>query len=29
MTNTKLLSAALRLFGVVFCLIYPLALIWP
>lgn len=25
----NLLPAALRLFGVVFCLIYPLAVIWP
>lgn len=25
----NLLPAALRLFGVVFCLIYPLAMIWP
>ncbi|MFM5924490.1 MAG: DUF6632 domain-containing protein [Novosphingobium sp.] len=29
MTNNAMLSAALRLFGVVFCLIYPLAMIWP
>lgn len=29
MTNTKLLSLALRLFGFVFLLIYPLAIIWP
>ncbi|MDE2435538.1 MAG: hypothetical protein KGM49_04700 [Sphingomonadales bacterium] len=29
MTTTNQLSLALRLFGVVFCLIYPLAMIWP
>ena len=27
--NKSLLSAALMLFGVVFCLIYPLAMFWP
>lgn len=26
---TKLLSIALTIFGVIFCLIYPLAMIWP
>lgn len=29
MTNTKLLSLALRLFGFIFLLVYPLAMIWP
>lgn len=29
MTNNQLLSAALRLFGVIFLLIYPLAVLWP
>lgn len=29
MPTNNLLSLALRLFGVVFCLIYPLAMIWP
>lgn len=27
--TNKLLSAALILFGVIFCLIYPLAMFWP
>ena len=27
--NSKLLSMALTLFGVIFCLIYPLAMFWP
>lgn len=29
MTNSKLLSYALIVFGLAFCLIYPLAIIWP
>lgn len=29
MNNGKLLSLALLVFGAVFCLIYPLAIIWP
>lgn len=29
MTNNQLLSAALRLFGVIFLLIYLLAVLWP
>ena len=29
MSNPKLLSLALLVFGVVFCLVYPLAMIWP
>lgn len=29
MSNNRLLSAALILFGVVFCLVYPLAVFWP
>jgi hypothetical protein len=29
MNNNALLSTAMRLFGVVFCLIYPLAMVWP
>jgi hypothetical protein len=29
MSNNRLLSAALVLFGVVFCLVYPLAMFWP
>jgi hypothetical protein len=29
MTNNQLLSAALRLFGVIFLLVYPLAVLWP
>src|SRR4051812_28772320 len=29
MSRTKLLSLALVLFGIVFCLVYPLALLWP
>ncbi|MBS0475928.1 MAG: hypothetical protein JSR28_12410 [Proteobacteria bacterium] len=29
MSNKALLSAALRLFGAVFCLVYPLAILWP
>lgn len=29
MSQERLLSAALALFGVVFCLIYPLAMLWP
>lgn len=29
MSNSKLLSAALVMFGVIFCLIIPLAIIWP
>ncbi len=29
MSNHKLLQTALVLFGVTFCLIYPLAMIWP
>ncbi|MBI3676229.1 MAG: hypothetical protein HY243_06390 [Proteobacteria bacterium] len=28
-TRTKLLQIALVLFGVVFCLVYPLAIVWP
>jgi hypothetical protein len=27
--NTRLLSAALIVFGLAFCLIYPLAIVWP
>jgi hypothetical protein len=27
--NTRLLSIALIVFGVAFCLIYPLAIVWP
>ena len=27
--NSRLLSAALILFGVAFCLIYPLSIVWP
>ena len=27
--NTKLLSAALIAFGAAFCLVYPLAMVWP
>jgi len=27
--NTRLLSAALIVFGLAFCLIYPLAMVWP
>jgi len=29
MSNRKLLSAALIVFGVIFCLIVPLAMVWP
>jgi len=29
MSRRQLLQAALVLFGVVFCLIYPLAMVWP
>lgn len=29
MTNPRLLSAALIIFGVVFCLVYPMAMFWP
>jgi hypothetical protein len=29
MNNAKLLSLALIVFGAVFCLVYPLAIIWP
>lgn len=29
MPNNKLLSYALIVFGIAFCLIYPLAIIWP
>lgn len=29
MSNNKLLSGALILFGAIFCLIYPLAIVWP
>ena len=29
MPNNRLLSAALLVFGVVFCLVYPLAMFWP
>lgn len=29
MSNSNLLSLALRVFGAVFCLIYPLAVVWP
>ena len=29
MSNRKLLSAALIMFGVIFCLIVPLAMVWP
>ena len=28
-TNHKLLSLALIVFGAIFCLIYPLAIVWP
>jgi len=27
--NTRLLSAALIVFGLAFCLIYPLSMVWP
>ena len=29
MTRMKLLQIALAVFGVVFCLVYPLAIVWP
>ena len=29
MSNNRLLSAALIAFGAVFCLVYPLAIVWP
>jgi hypothetical protein len=29
MSNNQILSAALRIFGVIFCLVYPLAMFWP
>jgi hypothetical protein len=29
MSNTKVLQIALIAFGVVFCLLYPLAIVWP
>lgn len=29
MSNNKLLSLALVVFGAIFCLIYPLAIVWP
>lgn len=29
MSNNKLLSLALIVFGAIFCLIYPLAIVWP
>ena len=29
MSDNKLLSSALALFGVIFCLIIPLAMVWP
>jgi hypothetical protein len=29
MNNGKLLSLALIVFGAIFCLVYPLALVWP
>ena len=29
MSNNQMLSAALRVFGVIFCLVYPLAMFWP
>ncbi|HEX7931106.1 MAG TPA: DUF6632 domain-containing protein, partial [Sphingomicrobium sp.] len=29
MSNDRLLSAALMIFGVIFCLVYPLAMFWP
>lgn len=29
MSNDRLLSAALMIFGVIFCLVYPLAIFWP
>jgi hypothetical protein len=29
MTSHKLLQIALALFGAVFCLVYPLAIVWP
>ncbi|WP_114226770.1 MULTISPECIES: DUF6632 domain-containing protein [Sphingomonas] len=29
MSDNRLLSAALLLFGVIFCLVYPLAMFWP
>lgn len=28
-SNQRMLSSALILFGVIFCLVYPLALVWP
>jgi hypothetical protein len=27
--NNRMLSAALAIFGVIFCLVYPLAMVWP
>lgn len=29
MADTKLLGIAMALFGVIFCLVYPLAMVWP
>jgi hypothetical protein len=29
MANDRMLRAALLIFGVIFCLIYPLAMVWP
>lgn len=29
MTNQRMLSSALIIFGVIFCLVYPLAMFWP
>lgn len=29
MTKAELLKLALRMFGVIFCLVYPLSIVWP
>ena len=29
MSNQRLLSLALTIFGAIFCLVYPLAIVWP
>lgn len=29
MSNQRLLSSALMVFGIIFCLVYPLAMFWP
>ncbi len=29
MSNNRLLSAALIVFGAIFCVVYPLAIVWP